>query len=49
MLPFTFFAAPLAGAIYDARGDYDTAFALEIAAFAVAAAIMLAVFAHRPR
>jgi len=49
MLPFTFFAAPLAGAIYDATGDYDTAFALEIAAFAIAAAIMLAVFARRPR
>ncbi len=49
MLPFTFFAAPLAGAIYDATGSYSTAFVLEIGAFTAAAAIVLGLFARRPR
>ena len=49
MLPFTFFAAPLAGAIYDGTGSYDTAFAVEIGAFSLAAAILLGIFAQRAR
>lgn len=49
MLPFTFFAAPVAGAIYDATGSYNTAFALEIGAFSLAAAILLGIFAKRAR
>ncbi len=48
MLPFTFFAAPMAGAIYDATGSYDTAFMLEIGAFSIAATIMLGLFSRRP-
>lgn len=49
MLPFTFFAAPAAGAIYDVTGGYQTAFMLEIGAFVAAAAILLGFFARRPR
>lgn len=49
MLPFTFFAAPAAGAIYDATGGYRTAFMLEIGAFVVAATILLGLCARRPR
>lgn len=49
MLPFTFFAAPLAGGIYDATGSYSTAFMLEIGAFTIAAVMLLGLFARRPR
>ena len=49
MLPFTFFAAPVAGAIYDATGSYDKAFLLEITAFCIAAVVLLGAFAKRPR
>jgi predicted MFS family arabinose efflux permease len=49
MLPFTFFAAPLAGAIYDSTGSYHTAFAVEIGAFSLAAAMLLGIFAKRAR
>jgi cyanate permease len=48
MLPFTFAAAPLAGAIFDATGSYNVAFTLQIACFVVAAAILLGIFRARP-
>ena len=40
-LPFTFGAAPLASALFDATGNYALPIALQIAAFGVAAAIFL--------
>lgn len=49
MLPLTFSAAPLAGAIYDATGAYDGAFLLQIGAFLLASAILFLGFARKPR
>lgn len=49
MLPLTFSAAPLAGAIYDATGAYTSAFLLQVGFFVVAAVLLLGVFARRAR
>ncbi len=49
MLPLTFSAAPLAGAIYDATGSYAGAFLLQVGFFLAAALILLAVFGRRAR
>jgi len=42
MLPFTFVAAPIAGAIFDATGSYSIAFGVQIGCFALATAVLLA-------
>lgn len=41
MIPFTFLAAPIAGALYDWHGDYVAAFLLEAALCAAAIALLL--------
>lgn len=41
MIPFTFAAAPIAGALYDWHGDYIAAFLLEAALCAAAIALLL--------
>jgi len=47
MLPFTFAAAPLAGWLFDTSGSYRSAFALQIAAFLLAALTFLLVYRGR--
>jgi len=47
-VPFTFGAAPLASALFDATGSYWTPVAIQIAGFALAAAIFLLMERRRP-
>lgn len=49
MLPFTFFAAPVAGSIFDAYGSYTNAFLVQIACFALAAVMLLVFYRRQPR